>query len=239
MKTQLELLYTLQTIDTNVHNAERLQRAYAREIEKLEAETRTEQERCDAARERLSLAEKAQRAREQVLRQQEERKVKTEERLQLVKTNKEYQAGLHEVESIKEAISQTEDGLLSGMDELESATAAVAAAQAELDQAQQRCQDRQSAVEQELATRLEEIEAQKSRRDEIVGQLQPDLLTTYRRLLEARDGIAVAVAEDEQCLGCSMHIPPQIYNDAVYGETVVQCPHCRRILYVQHDEMVN
>ena len=214
MKAQLELLYTLQTIDTNVRNAERLQRTYAREIEKLEAETRTEQERCDAARERLSLAEKAQRTREQELRQQEERKVKTEERLQLVKTNKEYQAGLQEVESIKQAISGTEDGLLVGMDELESASAAVATAQTELDQARQRCHDRQSAVEQELAIRLEEIEAQKTRRDDIIGQLEPNLLTTYRRLLEARDGIAVAVAEDGPCLG-------------------------RGILYLQHEELVS
>ena len=175
---------------------------------------------------------------EQQLKQQEEQKTKTEDRLQLVKTNKEYQAGLHEVETIKQAISSTEDGILSGMDELENAAAAVSRAQAELDRARQRCQDRQQSVALELATRLEEIEAQKNRRDDIIAQLQPDLLASYQRLLQARNGIAVTLAEDEQCLGCSMHIPPQVYNEAVFGETLVQCPHCRRILYVAHDEPV-
>ena len=71
-----------------------------------------------------------------------------------------------------------------------------------------------------------------AQREALQQELKPDMLRTYQQIFKARKGIAVVLVDNEHCFGCSMKIPPQIYNEVVQGDTLHTCPHCRRILYV-------
>jgi predicted nucleic acid-binding Zn-ribbon protein len=66
--------------------------------------------------------------------------------------------------------------------------------------------------------------------------MEPDIYTEYQRLMKAKNGRAVAVVSYEQCMGCSMKIPAQIYNEVMLGEKIKFCPHCTRILLVNIEE---
>ena len=68
-------------------------------------------------------------------------------------------------------------------------------------------------------------------------EIKPDMLRIYEQIYKSRNGQAIALADNEQCFGCSMKIPPQTYNEVVRGDTLQMCPHCRRILYVDRSQV--
>jgi predicted nucleic acid-binding Zn-ribbon protein len=232
LRKQLEYIFQVQTIDTNIMNAERMQQKFNEEASQSEKEVIVEQEKLQQAQERLLILEKEHRDHEQALKSLEDQKKKMEERMLSIKTNKEYQAAMKETEKIKAAVSKKEDNIILTMDKVESAKTEVAAEEEELKKAKAVYDEKRREQEGDLQAYLEDVKQQESKRDLLVKEIEPDLYSDYLRLQKVRHGIAVAVAEDEQCMGCSMKIPPQLYNEAIYGEKIVTCPHCHRILYI-------
>ena len=153
-----------------------------------------------------------------------------------IKTNKEYSAAQHEVASIDQAISKQEDEILQAMDTVENAKELISGAEASLQQAQQRFDAKKQQAETELSDFLADIEKQKGEREALLQDIKPDMLRVYQQIFKARNGMAVAVVDNEHCFGCSMKIPPQIYNEVVQGDQLHTCPHCKRILYVDRSK---
>jgi len=61
-----------------------------------------------------------------------------------------------------------------------------------------------------------------------IGQ---DLLSRYRRIADARKGIALAEAKDELCSACHVRIRPQMYAELKLTEIIHSCDSCSRILF--------
>lgn len=84
----------------------------------------------------------------------------------------------------------------------------------------------------------EEIRQAQARRDELVARrgqhlgtgLDPAALSLYARLLDAREGQALATLEGRICQACYMEVPPNLFVRLARGTEVVQCPSCDRIL---------
>jgi hypothetical protein len=149
-----------------------------------------------------------------------------------IKTNKEYAAAQHEISSIEQAIGKKEDEIIMCMDAVENTKALTASAEAAMQEARRRFDDKKQQAETQLRDYLDDIERQRQAREALLQEIRPDMLTTYQQLHRARNGLAVALADNEYCFGCSMKIPPQLYNEVVQGDHLHTCPHCRRILYV-------
>lgn len=232
MKKQLELLCQIQTIDMNIMRSEELHKKYAADIQALEEELRRSESDYKTEQDRQRQAEKELQRRERELAEERELKKRAEEKLMSVKTNKEYQAGLHEIEIIKQQIKAKEDEIIETMDACEKIKVSLDKAAEAFAAAQQRYEEKKRQIQNELAAYLEDIERQKAQREVLVKEIASDLLADYMRLLKVKNGRALARAEYEQCTGCSMKIPPQIYNEVVLGEKIKTCPNCNRILYV-------
>jgi predicted nucleic acid-binding Zn-ribbon protein len=96
------------------------------------------------------------------------------------------------------------------------------------------------AQKNEIMKRIE-VEEESSKadakiRDERIKEIPPGMLKRYEKLREVRRGIAVVEARDGGCLGCNMHIPPQLYNNLFRGEELITCPHCQRILVLKQEQ---
>jgi len=232
LKKQLELLCQIQTIDMNIMRSEELRKKYDADLQALEAELQRSEAEYKAEQERQKQTEKNLQRLERELAEERDLKKKTEEKLMSVKTNKEYQAGLHEIELIKQQIKAKEDEIIETMDACERNKLTLARAAEALAAAQKRREEKKRQIQEEFAAYLEDIERQKVQREALVKEIPGDLLADYMRLLKVKNGRALARAEYEQCTGCSMKIPPQIYNEVVLGEKIKTCPNCNRILYV-------
>jgi uncharacterized protein len=235
LKNQLELLYKIQTIDSQLQTAERKKHAYQNDIAKLDTDAQKDAAGRDAARQHVEVCEKAHRDHERALHALEDQKKKIEERRMAIKNNKEFQASLQEIEAIQSSIGHKEEEILMALDALENARRDLKAAEEHLLDAESLCAERKKHLESGLQDFLAGLEQMKQQRDELIKELQPDIFSDYLRIQKARHGLAVALAEKEMCRGCSMHIPPQTYNEAVLGEKLITCPHCRRILYVERE----
>jgi predicted nucleic acid-binding Zn-ribbon protein len=153
------------------------------------------------------------------------------EQLMAVKTNKEYTAMLHEIQSAESQIRAAEDGILEIMEKMESLEGILAQEEKEL-------RSRQAALESQIRKAEEAVpmlEAEVARlfqeKTELERRVQNDLLARYRRIGDARKGIALAEAKDELCSACHVRIRPQVLADLIRTEEIHVCDSCSRILF--------
>jgi predicted nucleic acid-binding Zn-ribbon protein len=232
LKKQLELLFRLQSIDSNITRAETLQRQFEEEVKRLQAELDSEGQKSSDVKQEVDELVKKHREHEAALKVIEDQKGKVQEKMMAIKTNKEYTAAQHEVVSIDQSIGKQEDEIILAMDTVENAKELINGADAALQGAQQRFDDKKNQAATELSDFLADIEEQKGERVTLLQEIKPDMLRTYQQIFKARKGIALVLADNEHCFGCSMKIPPQIYNEVVRGDQLHTCPHCKRILYI-------
>lgn len=236
MKEQIDILYRIQKIDTVIKKAEELKKRSAEEMQAAEQEYRSAEAQHQAAQDRMASIDKQKRDRERDLADIQGQKKKVEERLMGIKTNKEYQAALHEIETIKGHIKDSEDRILESMDAMEGEKATLGESEAELARARKAFDDKKQQIEVELKAYLEDVDRQRRERDGLMERMAPDIHREYKRLLTAKNGRAVAVVSYEQCMGCNMKIPAQTYNEVLQGESIKYCPNCNRILLVDTEE---
>ncbi len=153
------------------------------------------------------------------------------DQLMSVKTNKEYTAMLHEIQLAEEQIRSEEDKILDFMEQME-------AMEKELKGAEQDLLKKSADIQESIRISTESIpmlEAELAKlREERVrmeSQIGAELLSRYRRIADARKGIALAEAKDELCTACHVRIRPQMYADLLRTENIQACDSCSRILF--------
>jgi len=87
----------------------------------------------------------------------------------------------------------------------------------------------ESEARERMAAIEVEIGASSGEREELKSRVPNKILRLYERI-HARLGQAVAEAVDGRCSACNLAPPPQMYNEIMRGDTLHQCPNCKRIL---------
>ncbi len=233
MKKQLELLAKVQNIDTNAKNTELLKIRFEEEALKLEQEVKKDEERHNNELVQLEKLEKEYKDKEKAIKLFQEKTVKTEEKMLAIKTNKEYQASIQEIDNIKKLIGEKEDEMISTMDAIEEVKKELKVSEDELNRVKADFEEKKREVKEDLQGFLDDVEKEKEMRGSLVAEIDKDIFERYQQIQELRNGLAVTFAEAEQCLGCNMKIPPQLFNEAVRAEKISSCPNCHRILVVK------
>ncbi len=88
----------------------------------------------------------------------------------------------------------------------------------------------------ELETKTPEWESvlsvKQGERETATGEITPAILKRYENIKAKRAGIGLVEILDETCLGCNIHVPPQLYIKVLRGdEELMTCPNCHRLLY--------
>ena len=156
---------------------------------------------------------------------------KSNEKLKTVKTNKEYQAGLQEIEDLDRLQSGVEDKMLECLEAIDEAEAAAASERESVDEFSRQMETEKAQVERESAEMEQKLEKLLVQRDTIVTAIGSDLLKKYEQTKEYTGAIAVAAVKSSICQGCNMNIPPQMYNELQRFDRLLVCPHCERIIY--------
>src|SRR5947207_2387853 len=132
MDAELERLIALQKLDSAAHDAQR-RLAEAPEREKaLEIRLETARQTVAAAKARLAENQNARRALEKDVALQQARLSKFRDQLMAVKTNREYQAMQHEIETAQNEVKTLEEKVLERMLEADELSATVKKAEATL-----------------------------------------------------------------------------------------------------------
>jgi predicted nucleic acid-binding Zn-ribbon protein len=156
---------------------------------------------------------------------------RTRERLFEVKTNKEYQSILKEIEIFEGKNSKMEDEVITLLDELDHHEAALKTKEEELEARRRRYEEEKARLEAELNSLAEELNGHLLKSGELRKKVPAELLRKYEQIKGAGRGVAVVAVWKEVCDGCHMSIPPQLYNELQKTTALITCPNCNRIIY--------
>ena len=172
---------------------------------------------------------------EGVIQDLEQKNSKYREQLVEVKTNEQYKALLHEIEFNANHIRETEDEILTKMEEEEKL-------RRELQQIEQLLEKERATIHSEKRAAEAVVEQDKSilgelqnRRQNLIESVAPGVLETYNRIARFRKGVALARANGDSCQACHVRIRPQVLSQIMSGECIVTCDSCDRILYWKPD----
>jgi uncharacterized protein len=180
---------------------------------------------------------KASRTLDSELQMSQGRIAKSQEKLRSVKTNKEYQSGLKEIEDLGAIASKIEDAILAGMEQIESAQEELKGHRERLAAQAVRIRAEKDAVLQEAQASQAALQRMEAEAVRLSEQAAPEALALYRRVKAKKpDGIAIVCVRDSVCRGCNVNIPPQMYNELQRVDRLKNCPNCERIIYWEDEE---
>jgi uncharacterized protein len=148
-----------------------------------------------------------------------------------IRSSREVQDAERDVQQLRHQRGQAEDALLEALvavDGLVEECAAQTAGLAELTASWEVKQARLLAEQSRLKERLL---VEQARQAAVRRSVPPDLLALYDNLRPRRGGRAVAELEGDTCSACRVAVPPTQLEAARYGEDLVYCGNCGRLLW--------
>ncbi|MGB7574082.1 MAG: C4-type zinc ribbon domain-containing protein [Thermodesulfobacteriota bacterium] len=235
MREQLKLLWELQKIDLELKGIKEEKDRYPREIKKLDEKQKIEKERIQKEREKVESLEKTRRQKEGHLNTEQEKIKRAEGRMSEVKTNKEYQALLSEIDTIKESNSRIEEEILQVMDEIDELKKDLSKREKEMGSTLEKIEGERKKLQEKTAQGEKAWSERVERRELLSKQIESKLVKLYGTLKEKRQGVGVVSVKNETCQGCFLNVPPQMFIEVQKNNALVRCPHCNRILYWDGD----
>jgi predicted nucleic acid-binding Zn-ribbon protein len=231
LRKKIERLVILQAIDLRVQEMEREKSGIPQYIASLEEELRKEEEKFRAEKAEMEKLGKERRQKEKDLEEETGKVKKAESKVFEIKTNKEYQAVLKEIESAKKLNRQREEEILEILEKLEQGQKRTTGAEKELEEKRKEMQRQVSELKQKEASFEQEMAGEVRQKEEQEKEIPAELLSKYRMLAGKRQGIAVARVVQGVCQACHMNLRPQLYIELQKQETLIICPNCSRILF--------
>ena len=236
MYDQLEKLIRLQELD---RETARLGQRLA-EIEPQIEETRLHLAAAERALEegkaKVESSRKERRDAEKDLEVHIDKRRKFQEQQSKVKTNKEYQALMGELETLRVAETAAEDRILALMEGQAEAERLLPGLTADVARERAGFQEKERVLRGAEEKLRGELAAAEDARAGVVAVLEPETLQTYQRIVRLR-GSAVAEVREEFCMGCRTKVTSQNFMEAMRNDRILHCPHCHRILYYVRPEV--
>jgi uncharacterized protein len=232
MSPDLQRLIDLQRLETTIADARTTIATHPQRLADADAQLAAATQALDSAKNRLKDNQDARRALEKDVALYQGRLAKFRDQQSAVKTNKEYQALGHEIETAQRDLGGVEEKVIERMVEADAIAADVKQAEAvfaarrkEIEAEKKRLGDELAAVEASLKTATDA-------RTALLSQMEPRLVATFEQVARARKGIAVTMAtRDGLCSVCHVRLRPQVFQLVRHNDSIIQCDSCHRILY--------
>jgi hypothetical protein len=233
LKTQLGSLIKLQAIDSEVYALNFEKSAKPGEIKLLEDAFEAKKSHMAELEKRALDLQKEKKDAELELGSKEGATVKLQGQLYSLKTNKEYQTMLQQIEDSKADASVIEDKILGLLEKADSLKLEVEQERLKIKEEEKLFLGERNKVDgriKEIDDRLSQLDAL---RKQALPGIDPKILAQYDRILLSRDGLAIVTVKGNSCGGCNMFVPPQVINLIKMYERIVTCEICNRMLYIE------
>ncbi|MBN2433395.1 MAG: hypothetical protein JXQ27_18130 [Acidobacteria bacterium] len=153
-----------------------------------------------------------------------------------VKTNKEYQAILAEIDFLDKEIYGKEDLILERMEKSQLAAQDAARKKRTLEEESGRLTTEMNRLADARKFLENELAHNQAKRKQIEEEISPELLALYNKRAAVCGGIPMAEVRNEICQICHVRIRPQVYQELRTTDILHQCDSCKRILYYLDEE---
>lgn len=235
MNEQLKKLISLQQIEIEIKGIGSRIQALSRKVDTLDAELSISAVTISEKKAVITEMQAAYRSYESDAQSDAARIRKSETTLRAVKTNREYQAVLKEIEEMKSKTSRLEDVMLEQLEKMDQIESEINAQQDTFNHLEASSETEKGAIGNEIQDAEQELKKLGDARDRVSQTIDSKLKQAYEAIKERVKGIAVAPVEGSVCRGCYMNIPPQMFNELQQRDDLTFCPHCQRMIYPQNE----
>jgi hypothetical protein len=148
-----------------------------------------------------------------------------------IRNPREVQDAERDVQQLRHQRAEAEDALLEALVAVEGLAEDCAARTARVAELTAGWEGTQARLRSEQARLKERLQAEQARQVAMRRAIPPDLLALYDNLRPRRGGRAVAALEGDTCSACKVAVPPTKLEAARYGDELVYCGNCGRLLW--------
>jgi hypothetical protein len=229
---QIEILIKLQKIETEAVSLKSTQNDVSKKLETLDNSLNEFKQNIKDQESTLDALRKKYRDYESSSQMNLDREKKTKEKLRAVKTNREYQSLLKEIEDVKAKNSDIEDEMIECLDRMEYVEKVIITKKDEYTQLKNQVDNEKENIIQKAEESKKKLEKLNAEMDVVTRKIDPTLLKKYLTIKEEyKSGLAVVPVQNAICRGCNVNLPPQLYNELHRCDELRYCPNCQRIIY--------
>ncbi len=231
MNDQLALLVRAQELDNRIARLAEQKQAIPARREEASGPLREARAVLERLRAEIEAKNRERKDREQDLAAHEARIEKQKARSAEIKTNKEYQAHLAEIETARQEQGRLEEELLICLEQIDTLRRQATEQQQAVSREEQRSAEQERQLEAQEQAVNAELARLESKSEATIARLEDQWRKEYYRLKSTRKGMAVVPIRNGTCAGCRLSLPPQLVAEVRRLGKILTCSHCYRILY--------
>lgn len=234
MKEQIKVLVKLQHLDTETVRIKSTLNDVSKKLEDLDSSLKEIEQTIKDQESVLNELTKEYRDYESDVKMNLGKNIKSQERLRSVKTNKEYQSMLKEIEDVNSKNSSIEDKMIECLERMDQTEEIIAKKKDEYLLFSDRIKSEKENIEREAGINKKKLDELDMDRKNVSGLIDSQLFKKYLVIREQQQGgLAVVPVKDAVCHGCNVNLPPQLYNELFRYDSLKFCPNCHRVIYLK------
>jgi predicted nucleic acid-binding Zn-ribbon protein len=158
---------------------------------------------------------------------------KAEKNMDIINTQREYEALDKEIRDAKEKEQQYRKDLQQRERLLVELDEQIKQHTALIEQQEEELEERRKKIEAEISEKQQQIETLLAKEKKLTENLDSEMVFKFERIIKNKMGIGIVAIKGNVCMGCHMILPVQFANEVHIGEEFVFCPYCSRILYFE------
>lgn len=235
IKDQIKKLVDLQKVDAEIYNVNTGLTEKPALIEELKKKFEADKAHLNQLEEKFKGIQLKRKELELELKAREDGIARANTQLTQLKTNKEYQAKLNEIASIKADKSIIEEKILLFYDEADAVQAEIGKERVAVGTQEKQYLARKKEIEDEIKLMEDRVKVLESQRKQQLPGVDRTLLNRYEKILAHKGGLGIAPLNGNSCGGCHMNVPPQTINAIKMHDQLIECEICQRIMYLEDD----
>ncbi len=231
MRATLKSLKDYQDVLMRISELERLLSKIPPEIEQLETEWKSIQERISTLQARRVELDKLQVTQRNALEDAQSKAVKYEGDLHNVTNTKEYHAVLKEIDAAKKKIASLEEDIANRTKEASEIARNIEECNALEVESKQKYEGALAGHKESQAENAQEHKEKSRMRDALAEAVPERVMRQFERIAQRRNGVGLSMCVSAICQACNVRVRQNIVDELRKYDQIISCESCKRILF--------
>jgi uncharacterized protein len=160
-------------------------------------------------------------------------KDKYEQQMDLVKTQREYEALDKEIKTSSDKEQELRRQLQKEEKNCEEMVLALERDESMIKEQEEEIKNEQARIKHEIKEKNKVLKILEKDEVRISPGLDEEILFKFERIIRSKAGLGIVPIRNGICTGCHMILTSQFSNDVRQGSSIMFCPNCSRILFYQ------
>ncbi len=228
---ELDQLMQLQVIDYDLGELERSKEYLPDMMENLNREIAEALSKHETTKKALEEAKIKQHKFELEIKTRQQDLEKYQQQMMSIKTNKEYDALVAQIDKIKGDIDVAETEVLNTIDQVKEHENHIGDYKKQLDEVEENNKKQLSILQVKMDSIGDKIAAKDKERQVVLGAVPRSILSVYERVRKGKGGEVVVSVKRRACGACYKSLTPKKVQEIKGGGKIFTCDYCGRILY--------